>query len=78
VGAATPCTAHLHHLGPDHCRGLLQFAEGKPLGKRGLWWLKAHLANVFAVGVDKLPLAERVQFTDAHIEQIMESADRRP
>lgn len=76
-GRAYPVHAHLHHLGSDHCRGVLEFAEGKPLGKRGLWWLKAHLANVFAVGgVDKLPLAERVAFTEAHLGPIMESADR--
>jgi DNA-directed RNA polymerase len=41
-------------MGPDINRGLLQFNEGKALGKEGLWWLKVHLAN--KVGRDKLPL----------------------
>jgi DNA-directed RNA polymerase len=43
---------HLSHLGNDLSRGLLIFAEKKPLGARGLWWLKVHLANLY--GVDKV------------------------
>ena len=30
----------------DVGRALLQFAEGYPLGKRGLQWLKIHLVNL--------------------------------
>lgn len=30
---------HLTHLGADVCRGLLHFAEGRPLGEHGLDWL---------------------------------------
>jgi len=30
---------HLNHLGADLSRGLLQFAEGRPLGEHGLFWL---------------------------------------
>jgi len=41
-------------MGPDINRGMLEFSEGKPIGKQGLWWLKVQLANKF--GKDKLPL----------------------
>lgn len=47
----------LHPQGPDECRALLEFAEGKPLGERGLFWLGVHGANVF--GNDKVSLQER-------------------
>lgn len=53
---------YLNPQGSDLARGLLQFAEGKPLGDRGLWWLKVHLANCF--GYDKVPMEERVAWTD--------------
>ncbi|KAJ4810591.1 DNA-directed RNA polymerase [Rhynchospora pubera] len=45
-GRAYPMHSHLTHLGSDLCRGLLEFSEGKPLGKSGLNWLKIHLANL--------------------------------
>ena len=38
-GRAYPMHPHLNHLGNDLCRGLLEFAQGKPLGKEGLGWL---------------------------------------
>lgn len=47
----------LNPQGPDHIRALLQFHEGKPLGKRGMYWLGVHGANCF--GVDKVSLNER-------------------
>ena len=50
-GRAYPIPPHLNHVGSDLCRGLLLFAEGKPLGERGLFWLKVHLANL--MGQDK-------------------------
>ncbi len=56
-GRAYPIPPYLNHMGADHCRGLLQFGEGKELGKQGLRWLKIHLSNVF--GYDKASLTER-------------------
>ncbi|ONM59715.1 DNA-directed RNA polymerase [Zea mays] len=45
-GRAYPMHPYLNHLGSDLCRGVLEFAEGRPLGKSGLRWLKIHLANL--------------------------------
>ena len=51
-GRVYPIPPHLNHMGCDYNRGLLLFSEGKILGKRGLYWLKIHLAN--KMGQDKL------------------------
>jgi DNA-directed RNA polymerase len=71
-GRAYPIPPYLNHMGADHCRGLLKFGTGKPLGDSGLRWLKVHLANVY--GFDKASLKEREQFAMSHIEQIYDSA----
>jgi len=71
-GRAYPIPPYLNHMGADHCRGLLKFGTGKPLGDSGLKWLKVHLANVY--GFDKASLNEREQFSMNHIEQIYDSA----
>jgi len=62
-------------MGADNVRGLLVFAEGKPLGQDGLRWLKIHLATV--AGHDKASLEERVQFTMKHLDDIYDSC-RKP
>ena len=36
-----------NYQGADLARGLLQFAEGKPLGESGNFWLAVHTANSF-------------------------------
>lgn len=71
-GRAYPLPTYLNHMGADHVRGLLRFAEGKPLGEHGLRWLKIHLANVF--GFSKASLDERAAFTDENLKNIFESA----
>jgi DNA-directed RNA polymerase len=73
-GRTYPIPPHLNHLGQDLCRGLLTFAEGKPLGATGLRWLKIHLSNVY--GNDKVPFASRVSFVESKMKEIMDSADR--
>ncbi|KAB2624394.1 DNA-directed RNA polymerase 1 [Pyrus ussuriensis x Pyrus communis] len=75
-GRAYPMHPYLNHLGSDMCRGILEFAEGRPLGKSGLRWLKIHLANLYAGGVDKLSFDERVAFTENHVDEIFDSAVR--
>lgn len=67
---------HLNHLGSDISRGILEFSEGRPLGKSGLRWLKIHLANLFANGVDKLSHDGRLAFIENHLEDIFDCADR--
>ncbi|XVF81816.1 hypothetical protein PTKIN_Ptkin15bG0186400 [Pterospermum kingtungense] len=75
-GRAYPMHPYLNHLGSDLCRGVLEFAEGRPLGRSGLHWLKIHLANLYAGGVDKLSLEGRLAFTENHLDDIFDSADR--
>ncbi|KAM7271345.1 hypothetical protein ACFE04_030559 [Oxalis oulophora] len=76
-GRAYPMHPHLNHLGSDLCRGILEFAEGRPIGKSGLRWLKIHLANVYATGgVDKLSYDGRIAFTENNLDDIFDSADR--
>jgi DNA-directed RNA polymerase len=72
-GRAYPMPTYLNHMGADHMRGLLVFAKGKPLGTRGLQWLKVHLSNVY--GFDKASLKEREEFTTANLENVFDSAD---
>ncbi|RYR76886.1 hypothetical protein HN51_002249 [Arachis hypogaea] len=74
-GRAYPMHSHLNHLSCDLCRGLLEFAEGKPLGKSGLQWLKIHLANLYAGGVEKLSYDGRLTFVENHLHDIFDSAD---
>ena len=73
-GRAYPIPPHLNHIGDDLSRGLLMFAEAKPLGERGLRWLKIHLANLY--GFDKGSFDERVGFVMNHLDDIYDSAER--
>ncbi|KAH9856180.1 DNA/RNA polymerase [Lenzites betulinus] len=72
-GRAYPIPPHLSHIGDDLSRGLLLFGESKPLGERGLRWLKIHLANL--AGYDKASFDERVEFVHQHLEDIFDSAE---
>lgn len=74
-GRAYPMHPHLNHLNSDLCRGVLEFAEGRPLGRSGLRWLKIHLANLFAGGVEKLSHDGRLGFVDNHLDDIFDSAE---
>uniref|UniRef100_A0A5B7BD76 DNA-directed RNA polymerase n=1 Tax=Davidia involucrata TaxID=16924 RepID=A0A5B7BD76_DAVIN len=73
-GRAYPMHPHLNHLSSDLCRGVLEFAEGRPLGKSGLHWLKIHLANLYAGGVGKLSYDGRLAFVDNHLDDVFDSA----
>lgn len=39
-GRTYPVPPNLNILGSDFCRGVLMFDEARPLGERGLYWLK--------------------------------------
>ncbi|KAL6077205.1 DNA-directed RNA polymerase [Balamuthia mandrillaris] len=72
-GRTYPIPPHLNHVGQDLCRGLLTFAQKKPLGNDGLKWLKIHISNVY--GNDKVPFHAREAFTEEHIQDIIDSAE---
>jgi DNA-directed RNA polymerase, mitochondrial len=71
-GRVYPVPPHFNHQGDDVCRGLLLFQEGKPLGRRGLFWLKVHLANLF--GNDKIGLEARCDWVDENMPKFLEIA----
>jgi DNA-dependent RNA polymerase len=60
-------------MGDDLSRSLLLFGESKPLGERGLRWLKIHLSNLY--GFDKATFDERVDFVHKHLDDILDSAE---
>jgi DNA-directed RNA polymerase len=71
-GRIYPAPAHLSPQGDDLSKALLRFSSGKTMGARGFWWLRVHLANCF--GVDKVAFEERVAWTEAHMDDLLESA----
>lgn len=52
----------------DAVKGCLEFANGKPLGKDGLFWLKVHVAN--SCGYDKHDPELKAKWTDDNWTQI--------
>ena len=73
-GRIYPYASYLNPQSDDLGRSLLEFAQGKPLGVRGLYWLKVHIANLF--GVDKVSFADRVQWVNDHMRELNDSAAR--
>lgn len=71
-GRAYPLAPHFNHLGGDLTRSLFLFWDGVELGKKGMDWLKIHLANVY--GMDKAPLLARIAFVDENLDNIFDSA----
>eukprot|EP00397_Hematodinium_sp_SG-2012_P008082 GEMP01008137.1.p1 GENE.GEMP01008137.1~~GEMP01008137.1.p1 ORF type:complete len:1103 (+),score=219.97 GEMP01008137.1:115-3423(+) len=71
-GRSYPLPPHLNHQGDDVCRGILMFADGKPLGKEGLRWLKISLANLY--GKDKLTFQGREEWTEENMPLIRKAA----
>ncbi|KAM9848916.1 DNA-directed RNA polymerase, mitochondrial [Aulostomus maculatus] len=73
-GRTYPCPPYFNHLGSDVSRAVLLFAEGKPLGPKGLDWLKIHLVNL--TGLKKRSsLQGRLEYADSIMEEILDSAD---
>uniref|UniRef100_A0A674IWT7 DNA-directed RNA polymerase n=1 Tax=Terrapene triunguis TaxID=2587831 RepID=A0A674IWT7_9SAUR len=73
-GRTYPCPPYFNHLGSDITRAMLLFAEGKPLGARGLDWLKIHLINLTGLK-KKNSLRERLAYANELMEEILDSAD---
>jgi DNA-directed RNA polymerase, mitochondrial len=61
-----------HPQGNDISKALIHFAEGKPLGQSGEFWLRVRAANCF--GMDKLSLEDRVAWTLSHQSEIGQAA----
>uniref|UniRef100_A0A1A7WLC6 DNA-directed RNA polymerase n=2 Tax=Iconisemion striatum TaxID=60296 RepID=A0A1A7WLC6_9TELE len=73
-GRTYPCPPYFNHLGSDVTRAMLVFAEGKPLGPKGLDWLKIHLVNL--TGLKKRSsLQGRLDYANTLMEDILDSAD---
>jgi DNA-directed RNA polymerase len=68
-----PIPEKLSPQGSDISKSLLMFADGKPLGERGVYWLAIRLANTF--GMDKLSFADRVKWVEEHEEAIIDTAE---
>ncbi|KAN0115800.1 hypothetical protein V8E52_006509 [Russula decolorans] len=71
-GRAYPLPPHLNRIGDDLTHGLLLFGEAKPLGERGLRWLKIRMSSLY--GYDKATFEERVEFVHKHLDDIFNSA----
>lgn len=59
--------------GSDLSKAVLHFHEKKPLGHRGIYWLKVAIANHY--GYDKVRFDERVAWTDANWPKIVSALD---
>lgn len=70
-GRVYPVTTILNSQGDDASKSLLMFKEAKPLGERGLRWLKIHVANL--IGWDKLSFDNRVEMVDKEIDNIRDA-----
>ncbi|XP_037530208.1 DNA-directed RNA polymerase, mitochondrial [Nematolebias whitei] len=73
-GRTYPCPPYFNHLGSDVTRAMLLFAEGKPLGPKGLDWLKIHLVNLTGLK-KKSSLQGRLDYANEIMEDILDSAD---
>jgi DNA-directed RNA polymerase len=52
----------------DRVRSMFLFANGKPIGEDGIYWMKLHVANCGAFEkVDKKPFEERVKWVDDNL-----------
>ncbi|XP_057697349.1 DNA-directed RNA polymerase, mitochondrial [Corythoichthys intestinalis] len=73
-GRTYPCPPYFNHLGSDVTRSILLFAEGKPLGPKGLDWLKIHLVNLMGLK-KRSSLQGRLEYANSIMEVILDSAD---
>jgi DNA-directed RNA polymerase len=69
IYAASP---GLSPQGADFSKGLIEFANGKPLGERGAFWLSVHGANTY--GYDKDTYAGRAAWVEEHSDIICRTA----
>ncbi|KAL3101882.1 hypothetical protein niasHS_003291 [Heterodera schachtii] len=73
-GRAYPISPQINHMGDDLNRGLLKFAAGKPLGERGLEWLKLHCVNITG-RKKRSSLRERLKFAEENLSLLTSVAN---
>src|SRR3989304_2407596 len=66
-GRAYSLPLFLNPQGDDVCRGLLEFADARPVDDLGRWWLMVHLAN--CCGIDKIAFDGRVAWVESNMEK---------
>jgi len=71
-GRMYPRSLYLTPQGEDWCKGLLHFADGKPLGESGAAWLAIHGANLY--GVDKVSFEDRIRWVEDRQVEILDAA----
>ncbi|QOE32149.1 DNA-directed RNA polymerase [Rhizobium phage Paso] len=59
--------------GPDVGKAMIRFADGKPLGEKGMYWLKVNIANRF--GFDKEDYDVRVKWVEDQHQVWMDVAE---
>jgi DNA-directed RNA polymerase len=69
--------SHFKYEREDHVKALFQFANGAKLDKRGIFWLKCHLANhADGLGLDgvekpsRLPFDKKEEWIDKHADTL--------
>ncbi|AVX47639.1 RNA polymerase [Pseudomonas phage vB_PaeP_130_113] len=62
--------------GSDIAKACLQFHEKRALGKRGLYWLKVHVAN--SLGCDKVYFDDRAAWVDERWDDFQRALDEGP
>nr|XP_033340875.1 uncharacterized protein LOC117228901 [Megalopta genalis] len=72
-GRVYPIPPHLNHLTNDLSRSLLLFAQTKPLGPKGLDWLKLHVINLTSQ-MKGASLKERLEYANENLDNILDSA----
>lgn len=74
-GRVYPVPPYLNHMGGDLARSLLIFAKGKPLGPKGLDWLKIHVVNMTGLK-KKCSTEQRLEYANEILHLILDSADQ--
>src|SRR5262249_36229828 len=69
-GRAYPVPQLVNPQSDDIGRSLLEFADGKPLGERGAYWLAIHIANCYWKR-NKVSLDERLAWVHRHEQEII-------
>jgi DNA-directed RNA polymerase len=69
--------SHFNFQREDRVRAMFLFADGEPIGERGLYWLKVHVANCGDFDkISKRPIEQRVQWVDDNIELLSDYVKR--